>query len=315
MAALRWWVALWDRREGAESQALVRILLSLVILADWIQLGRLGLVRALFAPEPFGGMGRPLEREPALWLYTQLPPDTVADTAYGAVLVLTVMVGAGLLTRLSAAALVLVMAQLALALSAADRGIDMLIRNMLLLLVFAHSHRAWSLDALIWRGRFRGDGQPVPAWPRYLVVMQLVILYFTAGMQKVSSSWTPFGGFSALYIAMRDPAFAVVSPGVLERIYPLTQALTAGSLFWEWAAPALLLALWYRDSRSRGGRLRAAFNRLRFRDVYLFVGACFHIGTAVTLQLGIFPWAVLALYPACFHPDEVRFLWRGRHGG
>lgn len=313
MAALRWWVALWDRREGAEPQAMVRILLSLVILADWIQIGRLQLVRALFAPEPLGGMGRPLHREPALWLYSLLPPESAADIGYGAVIVLTVMVGLGLLTRLSAAALVLVMAQLAMALSAADRGIDMLIRNMLLLLVFSHSHRVWSLDALIWRRR--AGGQQVPAWPRYLIVMQLVILYFTAGVQKVSSAWTPFGGFSALYIAMRDPAFAVFPPPLLETLYPLTQALTAGSLAWEWAAPSLLLALWFRDSRTRSGRLRSSFNRLRYRDGYLLIGACFHLGTAVSLQLGIFPWAVLALYPACFHPDEVRSLLRRRHGG
>lgn len=302
MSWLRWWVAIWDRRETAEPQALVRILLSLVILVDWIQIGRLGLIVPLFGPEHLGGIGRPLQREAAgLWLYQVLPPEHVAVAAYVGVLVLAVMVGVGLLTRLAAAALLLLMAQLAIAMPGADRGIDMLIRNMLLLLVFAHSHRAWSIDALIWRRASR----EVPAWPRYLIVMQLVVLYFTAGVQKVSSAWTPFGGYSALYLVMRDPAFATISPDALRAMYPLTQALTAASLLWEWAAPGLLLALFYRDSRERGGRLRSALLRHRFRDVYLGLGIIFHIGTMVSLQLGIFPWAVLALYPACFHPDEL----------
>jgi vitamin K-dependent gamma-carboxylase len=310
MAMLRWWVALTSRREDPLSQALVRVLLAAVILADWVQIGRLGLVEALFAPESMGGMGRPLHREPASWMYQLLPPEHVAVLGYGAVIVLTVMVGLGLLTRLSAGALVLVMAQLALALPAADRGIDMLIRNMLVLLVFAHSHRALSLDAWFKSGRLTGDGEEVPAWPRYLVVMQLVILYFTAGMQKVATSWTPLGDFSALYIAMRDPAFAVFSPELLATLFPLTQALTASSVLWEWLAPGLLLALLFRDTRLKGGWLRAAFNRLRFRDAYLLIGLSFHFGTAISLQLGIFPWAVIALYPACFHPDEVRSLLR-----
>jgi len=305
MSVLRWWVALLDRREGAGPQAAVRILLALVILLDWLQIGRLGLVQAIFAPEAAGGIGRPMSREPALWLYAALPAEQVAPLAYGAVLVLAGMLLVGLATRFSAAALVLLMAQLALALPATDRGIDMLIRNMLVLLVFAHSHRAWSLDAHVrrWLGWENGL---VPAWPRYLVVMQLVILYFTAGLQKVASSWTPFGGFSALYIAMRDPAFAVFPPELVSALFPMTQALTAGSLLWEWGAPLLLLSLFYRDTRTRPGRLRALCNRLRIRELYLLLGALFHLGTAVSLQLGIFPWAVLALYPACFHPDELR---------
>ena len=142
--------------------------------------------------------------------------------------------------------------------------------------------------------------------------MQLVILYFTAGVQKVSSAWTPFGSYSALYLVMRDPAFATISPGALRSVFPLTQLLTVASLAWEWAAPGLLLSMFYRDTRTRGGHIRAAFLRHRFRDRYLVLGIGFHIGTALSLQLGIFPWAVLALYPACLHPDELSRLWRRR---
>ncbi len=182
----------------------------------------------------------------------------------------------------------------------------MLIRNVIFLLAFSSAHRVWSLDARIRTGSWRGDGRPVPAWPRYLLIIQLVILYFTAGVQKVASSWTPFGGFSALYIAMRDPAFAMGPQPWLDTLYPATQLLTASTWLWEWAAPLLLLSLYYRDTRERPGRLRTVLNRLSFRTNYLLIGVVFHVGTALTLQLGIFPWAVISIYPACFHPDELR---------
>ncbi|MDG1480188.1 MAG: HTTM domain-containing protein [Myxococcota bacterium] len=285
--------------------ALVRILLSAVVLYDWIRIYWLKLVVPLFAPLAGGGMGTPMSHKTVPWLYATF--TTGADAAwmgFGLVVALTVMLGLGLFTRLSALALVLVWTQLALGLPASDRGIDMLIRNVVLLLAFSSAGRVWSIDAWIRTGSWRGDGQRIPAWPRYLVVIQLVILYFTAGIQKVSSSWTPFGGWSALYIAMRDPAFAMGTLPSLDGLYPATQFFTASTWCWEWSAPLLLLALYYRDTRNRAGRLRALMNRLSFRTIYLIIGASFHIGTSLTLQLGIFPWAILSLYPACFHPDE-----------
>ena len=40
-------------------------------------------------------------------------------------------------------------------------------------------------------------------------------------------------------------------------------------------------------------------------DVGSLIGNPFlHIGIAATMQLGIFPWAMLALYPSFFHPEE-----------
>ena len=305
-AAARWWVDLWDRREDPRVLATVRILLASVVLCDWLRILSLDLVVPLMAPLTAGGMGAPMARTTPPWLYTVLPAEPqTAWLLFGAAVVLTVMLGVGLATRAAAVGLVLLWAQLAQCLPAADRGIDMLIRNVIFLLAFSGSHRTWSLDARLRTGSWRGDGQRVPAWPRYLLVVQLVILYFTAGVQKVASSWTPFGDWSALYIAMRDPAFARGPQPWLDALYPLTQALTASTWLWEWAAPLLLLALYFQDSRTRSGRLRALLNRLRFREGYLLIGAIFHIGTALTLELGIFPWAVLSLYPACFHPDEL----------
>ena len=47
------------------------------------------------------------------------------------------------------------------------------------------------------------------------------------------------------------------------------------------------------------------FNRLPVRGVYVLVGIAFHLSLAVVLRLGIFPFAMLACFPAFFHPREL----------
>jgi hypothetical protein len=43
--------------------------------------------------------------------------------------------------------------------------------------------------------------------------------------------------------------------------------------------------------------------------VWLSLGVVFHLALALTTELGIFPWAMLALYPAWLHPDEWAGFW------
>jgi hypothetical protein len=80
--------------------------------------------------------------------------------------------------------------------------------------------------------------------------------------------------------------------------------LTAVTWVWEWSAPLLLLGFWFRETRLRPGRFRALCNRLNVVGLYLGIGAVFHLGTHAVLELGIFPWAVMSLYPAAVHPDR-----------
>ena len=300
------WVGLWDAREHPRSLALVRILMAAVLIWDLARVLQLDLVVPLFGPLEAGGMGDPTGRKNPPLLYQVLPatPGGAQAAVWGA-LGLSATLLLGVLPRLSAAMLVLLLAQLALVLPPADRGIDMLVRNTLVLLAFSRCGDTLSIGARVRTGSWVGrPDASVPAWPRQLLLAQLVILYFAAGVSKVASSWTPFGGWSALYVAMRDPAFARIDPDLLDRLYLLTQLGTVATWLWEWGAPLLLLAAWYRNTAERPGRLRAWFNRVNFLHRYLLVGAVFHIGTHLTLQLGIFPFAVLALYPAAFRPDE-----------
>jgi hypothetical protein len=312
MRALRSWVGLWDVREHPRSLALVRILMAAVLLWDFAQVLQLDLVVPLFGPLEAGGLGNPLGRKQPPLLYELLPATAgVAQGTVLAVVGLSATLMVGLLPRLSAALLVVLLAQLALVLPPADRGIDMLVRNTLVVLAFSRCGDTLSLGPRLQTGSWRGRADArIPAWPRLLLIAQLVVLYFAAGVSKVASSWTPFGGWSALYVAMRDPAFARIDPSWLDQVYLLTQLGTVATWLWEWCAPLMLLAYWYRNTPDRPGRLRAWFNRVNFLHVYLLVGAIFHLGTHLSLQLGIFPFAVLALYPAAFRPDE----W-GRWGG
>jgi uncharacterized membrane protein YphA (DoxX/SURF4 family) len=307
------WVALWDQREHPLSLALVRLLMAATLLSDLLQVLRLDLVVDLFGASEAGGLGDPMARESPPLLLQLLPPDaSTAWLAFSLALLTTFTLLLGLFSRASALVLTLTLAQLALILPPADRGIDMLVRNVLLVLALSGSGEALSIDA--WRKTGSVWGRPdlrVSAWPRFLLFAQLVILYFAAGVSKVASAWLPVGGWTALYIAMRDPAFARVPDAWVDALFPLTQLGTFATWLWEWCAPLMLLAAWYRRTPDRPGRLRATFNRLHFLEVYLIVGAVFHLGTHLTLQLGIFPFAVLSLYPAAFPPEQWQ-RWAGR---
>lgn len=307
MTTWRWWRELWDHHEPPYSLALVRILVGLVLCYDYLRVLQLGIVDVLWAPEQADGIPDVLFRNPVPELYQWFPLTTTpAWIAWGLCLAGAVGVTLGLYTRLSALVFVVVSAQLAQVLPLGDRGIDMLLRNVMAILAFSEAGAAWSVEAR-WRGGPRAE---IPAWPRHLLILQLGVVYFLAGVQKTALSWTPFGGFTALYLVLQDPAIARADFAWLEGVLPLTQLATLSTLLFEWSAGFLPLVYWYRATRTRPGRLRAWFNRVRPLRLWLPLGVALHLGIALTMALGIFPFAMLALYPSFFHPDEWRWGWR-----
>jgi hypothetical protein len=302
------WVDLWAAREHPRALAGVRILLGTVVFFDFLTMGLLDLVVPLMAPEIAGGIGQPAGAEyvPHLW---RVLPQTAGSAwlVWSVLLTSSATLALGVLPRISALVFVLLSAQFALTLPGADRGIDTLVRNAALVLVASGAGETLSLGRRLRTGRWSApDDTTIPAWPRYLLIVQLMVVYFAAGVSKVSSVWTPVGGWTALYIAMRDPHFQVAPSDWVDAAFPLTQALTGATWIWEWAGPSLVLAYWYRHTRDRGGWLRRTMNRVDYRLLYLAVGAFFHLGTHISFRLGMFPFAVMALYPAAFHPDELR---------
>ena len=212
----------------------------------------------------------------------------------------------GLFTRTAGLLLLLLHAQLAMVLPLGDRGIEMLMRNVLLIMLFSQSHRCFSMDAWRKTGSFSGDGQAVPAWPRHLIILQVVMVYALAGIQKTGLAWTPMGGFSALYIVLQDPAIALFDHSQwTSSFYMVTQLATVTTLVFELTAPFLLAVYYFRSTPDGGGKLRTWVRRHNPHFWWMAVGVGLHIGIACTMALGIFPWAILGLYIAFLHPDEI----------
>jgi hypothetical protein len=319
-AGWTWWVGLWARREAPHVLAIVRIAVALVILWDFATVWHLDLVTTLWGMPEVGGLGDVLSRKPVPEIYQWLPPT--AATAWGAWLLMVaalVCLAAGLFTPLAALVALLVSSQLAQVLPLGDRGIDLMLRNVLMLLAFSGAGRVWSLDALLFRKglprRLFGASDTVLAWPRYLLVLQVLVMYFAAGIQKTSVTWWPMGSYGAIFLILQDPSIASFRFGWLERVFPLTQLASASTMVFELGAGAVASTWWFRDTRTRPGNMRALFNRLELHKWWLVIGISLHVGIAMTMSLGIFPFAMLALYPAFFHPDELPRRWGARAVG
>jgi hypothetical protein len=304
----RRWVALWDEQEPPTVLACIRIALALVVLLDLLAVATRGAQTWLWAPVGAGGISG---WDPAeVPLFYRILPETAASAQllWLGLCASMFCVGIGLCTRGAALAHVCLSVQAALINAPADRAIDRAIRIVLLILVLSPAARIWSLDAKLATGRFRGDGGPAPAWARYLILGQLVLIYGAAGLAKGGTHWYPWGGYRALYLTLQDPILAAADFRWLVQPLPyrLTQLATALTHLWELTAPVVLVAAYYRRTSDRPGSLRRWFNRLPVRNVYVMTGVLFHLGLALTLRLGIFPFAMLACFPAFFRPQELK---------
>lgn len=286
------WVALLDRREDPSMLAIVRIALALVVLYDFLTIWRLDLIVPLFTPPPHGfgadfhGWARDLfgagpVRALALW--------------YAAVLAL-VAIACGAFTRIACVVFVLVSAQLGHIAPTSDRGIDMIVRLAFGILAFSQSHAKWSFDAWARRLLGRPYAAEVPAWPRYLVMLQVLWIYFSSASNKTTFNWGPLGGFTALGNILADPHYSSVDPAWIWM--PATQIGTLATMVFELGAPLYLALYYFAVTPDRDGRLRAFSNRYRLAWAWLVLGVGMHIGIAVTMRLGMFPWGMLAMYPA-----------------
>ena len=294
--ALSRWVAFWDRREPGTSLALIRIFVGVVLAYDLLAAARYDLVEALWETPARGGMGL---------VPVALPLGAKATWAIATCASVTLALG--LFSRASALIVLFACAALAAMLPEADRGIDVLLRNALILLALAQCGATLSVDARWRTGRFVSDRR-VPAWPRYLFVVQLATMYFFAGIQKLSPPWTSTDHYSALYFVLRDPHYATFDArALLDRTYPLLQLSTFGTLLWERSSIVLPLIVFYRETAARNALARL-FGKAHLFSAWLVVGASFHLMLALTMNLGIFPWGCLALYPALIRPVDLRTL-------
>ncbi len=298
---------LWDLREAPTVLALIRIGVGLALVWDVATMAALGLVPVLWAPVEAGGLPAVLQRPTVPEFYRLMPA-----TAGSAWLLWSGLLGAGVAltlgvrTRTAALIWVLLSAQSGLIAPLADRGIDQMLRNVALILACSSAGRVWSWQAWRETGSWRGDPSlQTPAWPRHLIVLQLVVCYFVAGLNKTALSWSPAGDFSALFVVLSDPTMVSRDLTGLPGFYLLTQLGTATTMAFELSAPVVVWAFWHRYTRDRPGRLRRWSLRWRPHLWWAAVGVLVHLGIAATMALGMFPYGMLALYPAFLHPDDL----------
>lgn len=293
--AYRRLVAYLDEREYADTIALFRIVVGVALLVDLGATAPSGVLDAIWIDIAHGGY-RPLGYGGELIRLLGGP----TPTAVWGLFTVTVVAGFGLVVGLGGRFTALVAAQGLLALSALNghaRGsYDALLSNALWLLVLADGTATWSLDARLFHGRFFRDVK-IPAWPRRVAILQLVLVYFSTGLHKVSAYWTPAGDFSALYYILQQPSWHRFDMRWLAHVFGLTQLATAATWIFELASPLLIVALAFERKRA-GWR----FYRLSF----VAFGVAMHTGIFLLMEVGPFTVIIWSLYVCLFAPEEVR---------
>ncbi|MCA9714786.1 MAG: HTTM domain-containing protein [Myxococcales bacterium] len=305
-----WWVALLSRRETGEALALFRIFSGVAVILNMGSAIGFDMVSFLWLDAEFGGY----RDVGGNWLVQALGgarPEVVWPLVVST-LVAGVTLTLGVFGRVSA----LVAAQGLLAVASinshAKGSYDALLVNSLWILVLADATATLSLACRRRTGRWTSDAL-VASWPRILAITQICVVYTSTGLHKLSMSWTPAGGFSALYYILQQPSWHrgdmtwLAWPG----LYQLTQLATAITWVWELTFWMVAVTLYLRDDPTRPGRLRALVNRVDLRLAYVAVGVVLHSSVAALMVVGPFWWITLAYYPCLFHPQELRafFTW------
>jgi hypothetical protein len=297
----RWVDRVWST-EDATPMALFRIGMGLGTLYTIGSVVSRGLVSVLWVDQAYGGY-RSLGHGP--WLVEALggPTPMVAHSLAWCAIVCSLLLTIGIGGRLTALATLVLAANVTSMNGHAGGSYDELLTNGLWLAVLAKGDATLSLAARLRTGRW-WPAESVLAFPRWLVIWQLVLMYCTTGLQKVSAYWVPGGDASALYFILQQPEWHRADMSWLAYVFPLTQLATTVTWLWEVSAPLWLLAVWYRADPLRPGRVRQVFNRFHVREWFVVLGLVMHAMIYVFMDVGPFTPLSLAFYVALYHPWE-----------
>ena len=302
-------VAALAHREPPTPLALFRLAVGLILCWVLVDPVLSGALRPVWFPAADGGLASGGQ---GVWLWSLLG-GTGAAQVWGVLLVglgAALALAAGLAGRVAA----LVLLQCFLALLALNPGTggghDRLLTNALWLLVLAPADATLSLSCRLRTGRWL-DPTPRVAWPRYVAVYQLALVYACTGIQKVGADWWPWGGLDAVHYALLTPSWQRFSwLGWVGWLAPLTHTGTLVTVLWEIGWPLVPLALYFRATRTRPGRLRAWSNRLDLRALFALIGVTMHVLVWAAINVGPFSPATLSFYLCLWHHDEYRRLAR-----
>ncbi len=188
----------------------------------------------------------------------------------------------------------------------ASGGYDSLITVGLLLIALGRPTTTWSLDCRLLRGTWTSRVL-VPAWPRALVVFQLLLMYTLTGLQKVGHSWTPFGGYTAMHYVLNDPTWLrgdlAGLPWTLDFVARVGTFVT---WHWEQLSCLLLFHWYYRFGNTEATHWVAkVFRRWDVRAPWALTGALMHLGILVLLDVGPFSLVSLAYYVRLWSPAAL----------
>jgi hypothetical protein len=301
-AGQRWrrWLS---QRERATTLALFRVLVSAILITSLLSAAWAGVVELIWVDASQGGM---LVLGSGNWLVALLggPTSRVVWSLFGVALAgaCCALVGWGgrwvLLPTLQA------FIALHSLNSSASGGYDGMICIALWLLLLSECNATLSVDAWRRHGRVFTEDL-VAAWPRYLLILQLVVIYTATGLQKVSLTWTPMGGYTALYYVLHDPTWLRFEAEARWLPVPLLRLATAISWHWEQLTILLLPVFYFRATRGQPGKLRAAFNRWDLRLPWAVIGMALHLGIFALIDVGPFSFISLAYYVNLFTPGEI----------
>jgi hypothetical protein len=268
------WVEQCFRPVDARILAALRISLATITVFDLLRTWAQGLVPWLYRIDHVG-----FSAPERYYLLESLGPDGpvyafwVAVGAYA-------LVALGVFTRPAILVAVLASAQLGQVGALTEQGVDRVVRTTMLILLFAPSDARWAVGP-----SKRQDH--IPAWPLDLTAFLLVLIYMDAGFCKLFrdwNAWTNLASTPATYRIMADPLSGVVDPvWGYQRLW-LFRALDTFTLLFECLAFFLVT---------------------RFRAAWAVMGVVLHVGLALTMKLGQFPYLMLAYYPMFFVPEPA----------
>lgn len=312
MSLWRFFVRLFDQKEVGTSLALFRITLGLTILYSLLSIAGAGLVDVLWTDVKYGGM----RHVNGNFLVQVLggPTPGVVWMLWGLATACALAFTLGLGGRWSAKVVTLVLLFSYNALITinpfASGGYDLLITNALWILVFADTTATLSLRCR-WRNNSYVHDALVSAWPRYLLLVQLLLMYTLTGFQKTSLVWTPGSGYEALYWIMQDPTWTRMDMSqIAAYATPLLRVGTALTWHWEQLSFLMLVWLYFRYTAAKGGRVRKWVLRRDWRLGWVVIGLLLHFNILVFMNVGPFSWVTLSFYFLLCTPDEWHRIWR-----
>lgn len=194
--------------------------------------------------------------------------------------IVSLMIAAGALYRLSAAVFFLAFSYVFLLDQARYLNHFYLVALIAFLMVLVPGHRAFSLDVLF-RPSLRTDS--VPGWSVWLFRLQFEVMYIYAGLVKINGDWLrlePLG----MWLARRDD-LPVIGP-LFNEDWVVAVAAYGSIAIHVVGAPLLL------------------FRRTRGWIIVLYF--LFHLSNHFLFEIGIFPWIAMVGTLMFLDPDWPR---------